>query len=139
MTLDRELFNEACNSPVTHAVVRQMAVVQALRKIAGDNNYAAAKDTYVHNRAGAEAAAQAEIDALTDQGVCELLGDFPHLAATFVERALHDLDKAVCFLDLPVELVAQIDGHMVALYGAALLVAEAYHDAKRLDDSAEAA
>jgi len=138
MNLDPQLAGDACNSPVTHAVVRQMAVVQALRKIAGPD-FTVARDTYIHNRAGAEAAAQAEIDALTDEELCDLLGDFPHLAARFVERAFHDIDKAVGFLDLPVELVAQIDGHMVALYGAALLVAEARRDAAALDDSAEAA
>lgn len=134
MILDPQLVSTACDSPVTTAVVRQMAVVQALRKIAGENNYAAAKDAYVRNRAGAETAAQAEIDALTDDELRDLLGDFPHLAGRFVQRAFQDLDNAVGFLDLPVELVEQIDGHMVALYAAAMLVAEA-RDTQPVDDS----
>jgi len=133
MNLDPQLAGDACNSPITQAVVRQMAVVQALRKIAGPD-FTAARDTYVYNRSGAEAAASAEFEAMTDEELSDLVGDLPHRAAMFVERAFHDIDKAVGLLALPIELVAQIDGHMVALYAAAMLVAEVREHSQQLDD-----
>jgi len=138
MIMDRQVFNDACDSAVTRRMIGEMMRVRLLHRIVGDD-VEAGEEIYARAPDGGEAAALAEAADMTDAELRALADELPDTAIGYCARAFSLIDDALTLLALPDELVKQIDGDTIALFAAGLLAAEVRKNAEGLDDSAEAA
>ena len=138
MILDRKVFNEACNSPITARLIGEMMRVRLIGRIVGDD-LDAGEEVYACSPDGGEAAAAAEAATMTDAELRALQGELPYSAIGACARAFNMVDDALAVVCLPDDLVEQIDGGMIALFAAALMAADVRKNMEAVDDGPEAA
>ncbi len=141
MTLDPNLFDEACDSALSKRMVSTMFTARMIRRMTAHDPLAGA-EAFGRSPAACTAAALAEAETLPDAERLEVIGEIPERAAEYNARAFGLIDEALAVLDLPEEVVSTITGDMIALYGAALLAADvqqAGRNAEGVDDDTQAA
>lgn len=135
MQLEQRIFNDACDSPLTHRLIAEMVKARVLHRIVGDDK-AAGAEVFTHDPAAATAAALAEDAQMTQQEREELIGELPDSAEEYCARAFALIDGALAILHLPPEVAGTIDGDLVALFAATLLIADVREAGRRLDEDA---
>ena len=130
--LDRKLFAEACDSPLTQRLLAEMLTARLVYHVT-KHDPSAGHELYASDPRACEAVAAAEAENLTAEERLEIRGDLPERVEQYCARAWSLIDDTLSVLTLPPEVIQSISGDMIALFAAGLLTKDV-REAEDADD-----